>query len=281
MTEAILICEPSPEGILAGIYTAYEQKLDPKHTHIQLGEEENYRLFSEYMQVEADGEKALKVDRSLKKKLGKYTVECLWYAMASEDKDRGDAVYHTVARGLAGAYRGELMDYLQDSYVNLVARLRVNVWREAHRFEGFVRFAELKSGILYSEIEPKNDILPFLGEHFADRFPGENFMIRDKKRDVYLVHQVGKDYFLYKQGRAQSGEKRGREAGSCVEAEQGEAAFLKKEETPGLLYSGKEERIQELFRCFVDSISIKERENRKLQCQMLPLRFRPDMVEFE
>lgn len=259
MTETILLCEESPEGIFTGVYTAYELKLSPNHTHLQLEEIDNYQLFTRYKEVAADAEKAYKVERSLRKRLGAEAMESIWYAMSSYDLRKGDAVYHTIARGLAGAFRGQLMDYLQDPYVNLTAKLRLNVWHEAHQLMGFVRFAQLESGILYSEIEPKNDVLPFLGEHFSDRFPGENFLIKDKGRSLYLIHQPDKGYFLFKNS--------------------GEIPDLPEACSP-LRYSGEEEKIQELFCCFVDSISIKERENKKLQRQMLPLRFRPNMVEF-
>lgn len=251
--ETILLCEPTPEGIFTGVYAAYEQKLNPNTTHIRLGESENYQLFTEYRRVEASQEKAAKVECTVRKRFGSYTAESLWYAIASCHPDRGDAVYHTIARGLAGAYRGELMDYLQDSYVNLTAKLRQSVWSEAHKLTGFVRFAELESGLMYSEIEPKNDVLTFLGEHFGNRFPGENFIIRDKGRKLYLVHRAGQEYFL----------------------------VWDKGEYSRLTYSSGEESVQELFRCFVHSISIKERENKKLQRQMLPLRFRPNMIDFK
>jgi len=253
MNETILICEPCAEGIFSGVYTAYEKKLNPNFTHIQLGEVDNYRLFAEYREVTTDREKAHKVERSLRKKLGDFTAESLFYAVSSAHPDRGDAVYHTIARGLSGTFRGELMDYLQDPYVNLTARLRQRVWHEAHQLMGFVRFAQLESGILYSEISPENEVLPFLGEHFAERFPGENFLIKDKERRLYLVHRAGKGYFL------------------C----QGQ------EDIPLLACSKEEEEIQRLFRCFVQSVSIKERENPKLQRQMLPLRFRKNMIDFD
>lgn len=260
MKEHILICEPCAEGIFSGVYTAYEKKLNPNMTHIQLGEAQNYRLFTEYIEVETDREKADKVNRSLRKKFGSFTMESLWYAASSIHPDRGDAVYHAIARGLAGAFKGELMSYLQDPYVNLTTKLRIQVWHEVHHFMGFLRFAELKSGILYSEIQPKSHVLPFLGEHFADRFPEENFLIRDKGRNLYLVHQAREDYYLFK------GQEEEQEAETAV---------------PRLQYSREEERIQGLFRCFVESIAIKERENPKLQQQMLPLRFRGDMVEYQ
>ncbi len=259
MKENILICEPQVEGIFSAVYTAYEKKLNPNITHLQLEEAPNYRLFTEYIEVETDREKADKVNRSLKKKFGSFAMENLWYAASSIHPGRGDAVYHTIARGLAGAFKGELMSYLQDPYVNLTAKLRNQVWHEVHHFMGFLRFAELKSGILYSEIHPKNHVLAFLGEHFADRFPEENFLIRDKGRNLYLVHQARKDYYLVK------GQEEERETGTAV---------------PWLQYSREEEEIQGLFRCFVESIAIKERNNLKLQQQMLPLRFRGDMVEY-
>ena len=87
------------------MYTAYEKKLEPEITRIQLGRVENYRLFTEYMEVETDGRKAHKVERSLRKKLGAFTAESLWYALSSVHPDRGDAVYHTIVRGLSGALK--------------------------------------------------------------------------------------------------------------------------------------------------------------------------------
>ena len=54
--------------------------------------------------------------------------------------------------------------------------------------------------------------------------------------------------------------------------------ILPLEQLPGL--SQKEAQVQNLFRYFCHKISIKERENKMLQRQMLPNRFRSDMVEF-
>lgn len=49
------------------------------------------------------------------------------------------------------------------------------------------------------------------------------------------------------------------------------------EELPDV--SEEERKIQELFKHFCHKIAIKERENPALQQQMLPLRFRSNMVE--
>lgn len=254
MTETILRCENSPEGIFTAIYTAYEKKLDPAVTHIETEGEANYRLFAVYMEVETQTWKAGKVERSLEKKLGGRAARAIWYAILSEEVQRADAIYHTIALGLAGIQRGSVMDRLQEPCVNLVAKLALRVQNEAHHYMGFVRFTQLESGILYSEIEPKNQVLVLLGEHFQDRFGEENFLILDKRRRQYLVHRKGQDYFLFE----------GEEAG-----------------IGSLQMAEKEEEIQELFRLFVQTISIDERENKALQRQLLPLRFRPNMIDFQ
>ena len=255
MNKNILICESTPEGIFSAIYYAYEKKLNPNITFLQLNEIDNYELFAEYTQVETDYEKAGKVDKTIASRFGEISYSYLWYALYSRENDRGNAVYHTVARGLANAYKGELVNYLQDPYVLAVSKMRQNVWCEAHHYMGFVRFAELQNKILYSEIEPKNHILPLIAEHFKDRFPKENFMIKDKGRNLYIVHEAGKEVVFHQE----------KQAGVMVTEE---------------MYSEDEQEIQNLFRIFHESIAIKERKNTDLQRQLLPLRFRGNMVEF-
>ena len=47
-----------------------------------------------------------------------------------------------------------------------------------------------------------------------------------------------------------------------------------------IVYAEAEAAYQELFKRFCDSIAIESRINPKLQMNMLPLRFRPNMTEF-
>ena len=144
-------------------------------------------------------------------------------------------VYRMIVFGLRGGYKGQLIDCLsQESVIKTVA-LSTTVWHEIHHFYGFLRFQELASGILYAKIKPKANLLKFLGDHFADRFPLENFMIYDEAHDCWLMHEAGKEWFTV--------------AGDLVQ-------------TDGLLtFSSDEWMIQELFCHFVNKIAIKEREN--------------------
>lgn len=251
--ETILICEDSFAGILSGIYDAYAMHCDAASTRIQIGEEGNYRLFAEYINITPDEEKAEKVSRTLQTKLGEDVVYDLHNALASEDTEKGNAVYHTVALALGGKGRA-VMGYLQNDDVRKVFELSRNVWGETHHLYGFLRFEELANGILISRIGPKNNILPMLMPHFSDRFPLENFVIYDEKRKLYGIHPAKRQWFLT----VSDGE----------------------EQETELEYSENEEQMQRLFRYFVDKIAIESRKNLNLQRNMLPLRFREYMTEF-
>ena len=55
------------------------------------------------MQIETDYEKARKVDQTLVKRFGEISYSYIWYALYSRERERGNAIYHTIARGLAKA----------------------------------------------------------------------------------------------------------------------------------------------------------------------------------
>lgn len=254
MEQIILVCEDSDTGILTGVYEAYERKLDHDRTMIQVGEEENLCLFSEYIKIEPSPAKAEKVIRTIEKRFGRETLQIILEALASTDGQKGNAVYHMIVHGLRGGYNGKLIDCLSQESVVKVVALSTTVWHEYHHFYGFLRFQELENNILYAVIHPKNRILPFLGDHFSNRFPGEHFIIYDEVYDMCLIHGAGREWFLI------------------------EAALVPQNQLPQVSF--KEKQIQDMFRYFCKKIAILERGNDPLQKQMLPLRFRPDMVEF-
>ena len=49
---------------------------------------------------------------------------------------------------------------------------------------------------MFSEIEPENQVLSLLGDHFSDRFPRTDFMICDRSHRQCLVHRAGADWIL-------------------------------------------------------------------------------------
>lgn len=257
-------CENSMESIFTAIYRAYEERRDHSKTRIDL--EEDYYLFAEYIPVAAEAGKAQKVARSVRKRFGEKDYLTLCYALASYKPQKGQAVYQTIVKAISGRWpAGRIFEHLADRDVYESFAMARETKNELHHMMGFLRFQEMKNGILYAQFRPKNDLMIFLLEHFADRFPMENFLILDRQRKLYGIHPAGKDWYLAY-----------REQETHDEGEKGEEEFLNVEAE----YSVQEEKIQLLFRQFVKSIAIEERKNETLQKQLLPLRFRPFMCEF-
>lgn len=261
MEEKYLICEDSLEGIFTGIYEAYALREGHTHVHIRLGEEENLRLFAVYQYITPDPVKTDKVVQTLKIRLGEHVYHSLCRAAASCYPDKGEAVYKTVVDALTAGSGRRVMENLKNPYVARCFELARFTANEAHYETEFIRFKELaaresgKTTVLFSGIGPKNNVVPFVMPHFADRLSIENFMIYDENRRLFGVHPAKEDWYLVAAG---------------------EELALK-----GLVLSEKEENYQELFRVFHRTIGIKSRENKKLQRQMCAYRYQDYMVEFE
>lgn len=251
----IFWCEDSLDGILTGVYDAWDSRLGHSNVRLKTEEQDSLELFCEYRQVKTDGEKAEKVLRTIRKRLGEEAFEAVCYAAACTDSGKADAIYRMVVLGLSMKNGPQVVNCLQNPDVSLVMRLRTKAWHEAHRYMGFVRFEELANGVLYSVIEPAYAVLPLLAPHFADRFQQENWVIHDKKRRVMAVHPKCSLWVL-------------------TDAEDLNGDYLERR-------SEREEEFQALWKSFCKNIAIEERKNPRCQQGLLPLRFRPCMTEFQ
>lgn len=258
MEEHVLICEDTMDGILTGIYEAYLYKKNhaiESHDfiHLAVKEPEAHRLFTTYAKIDSDSQKASKVIRTVRRELGEAAYYDLCLAMVSWEEDKADAVYHTVAAGLAHHDRN-ILSRLQEPYIHRAFVCKRNAGNELHHYREFLRFAELENGVLYAKIGAKNHILPFLMPHFSDRLPADDFVIYDELNETLGLHPKFKQWYLAS-----------------------DADF--DEDT--LVFSKEESEYNRLFKQFCKSIAVESRKNPKLQMNMLPLRFRPYMVEFQ
>lgn len=254
MEEKYIVCEDSIEGIFTAVYDAYALREGHEHIHIQIGEEDNYRLFAVYLHSIADFGKTEKVIRTLRNRLGEEAYLQLCQAAASRDADKGEAVYRTVVDGITVGNGRRTMENLRNPHVAKCFELARRTANETHQEIEFLRFRELEQRILYARIGPQNNVLPFVMPHFADRLSTENFMIHDEGRGLFGVHQAGREWYL--------------------------VSDMEDFPTESLKWSSDEKKYQELFCLFHRTIGIQERENRDLQRQMFPLRFREYTVEF-
>lgn len=250
----ILICQNSLEGILTAVYDGWKWGTSGVDVEIATGEPEYPSFFCICHRIEPDTEKAHKVARSVHRKLGLEAYEAVCYSAVSNHPQKGTAIFRVLQQAMKGkVYDRHIMENLADPDVNLLSKLKIKVWHESHRFFGFVRFREIGGGVLFSQIAPENDILEMLGPHFADRFPNENWMIYDSNRKKVLAHPKGSSCTVYTDVQL-SDEHRERLSNT--------------------------EEYEELWKVFCESITIEPRRNPHLQQQFVPLKFRPNMLEF-
>lgn len=257
----IYVCEDSLTGIFSGIYEVWKSKMTAEEAGLEVGDSFERRLFCEYIFCKAEERKALVVIRMIQKNLGADVYEKISYALLSADRRKAEMVFRAMLEAKKLSRKDRLMEHLGNEAVRAVFGMYRQVANEAHHYKGFVRFRELKNKTLFAKIEPKHAVLPCIAEHFADRFPQENWVIYDKTHEVFLIHEKGKRYYFLQQY-------------MCMKGDSGSAQNI----TGG--FSEEEMDYEALWKEFVQSISVAERENRALQNQNLPLRFRTNLVEF-
>ena len=250
----IYICHDRRIGILSAIYDAWKECRD-KEAGIELRGMTEQQLFCEYVEVEESEKKAAAVERLIREHLGQEAYENVCYALLSEDRMKADAVFHVMQAARKIACSTKIMDYLGNPHVAKVFELKRNVANEAHSFIEFIRFRELENGVMFSEIAPKNRVLTCIADHFANRFPLENWMIYDKVHLEFLVHRTKCHWILVE------GQELNREIADRV--------------------SKEEKEYEKLWKGFFHAIAIEERANLRLQRSHMPFRYRNDVVEFQ
>lgn len=250
----IFVCENTVEGIYSGIYDAWKTKMNREELGIVLKGNIEQELFCEYEESEAKYYKSIAIERMILKHLGVDAYKKIYHAILSQDAGRGDAILGMMIEARHISDSRKISDQLGNRDVYKVFELSRRVLNEAHFFKEILRFKELSGGVLFAEIEPENQILVCIADHFANRLPLENWLIYDSVHCTTVVHQKNKKWFLVV------------------------------DETPDYVKtktcSKKEKQMENLWKETCKSISIQERENYKLQRKHLPLKYRKNMIEF-
>ena len=124
--------------------------------------------------------------------------------------------------------------------------LRRQVSNEAHHFREFARFQSLDSKVYDCHLEPKNDVIMLVGNHFSDRMPSEHWMIIDDNRKTSCVHvKDGENYLRY--------------------LTDDEFSVLQKTES-------YEDEYTDMWKTFFHSISIEQRKNYVCQRNLFPIK---------
>lgn len=250
----VFVCNDTVTGIFSAIYDAWKRKPGAEQVGIALRGALEQELFCEYLEVVENEKKAIAVEKLIKTHLGYEAYRDLYYAVLAEDTDKGDAIFGAMLAAKKISDSHKIMNHLSEPNVHRVFELSRKVSNEAHFFKELVRFRELYNGVLFSKINPRNQVLTCIAEHFSDRLPLENWLIYDETHHMALLHRERRGWVLIV----------------------GEEIHLEKTK----IFTEEEMEFERLWKGFTESISIRERENPKLQRQHLPLRYRKDIVEF-
>lgn len=256
----VFVCKDTVTGIFSALYHAWKECVKGERCGIALENAVEQELFCEYYDVEESEKKRAAVEHMILTNLGVQAYRDIYYAMLSSKPDKADAILGvmTEARNLKDSTR--IMEHLSHPKVERVFSLSHMVSNEAHALKEFLRFRELENGVLYAPITPQSRILVCIAPHFSNRFPLENWMIHDKTHHQFAIHEAKKKWVL--------AEENDLNVGGIVDYERFDRI------------SEKEEVYMQLWKGFVKSIAIGERENPKCQMSHLPLKYRPNMTEF-
>lgn len=244
MTEMVYYYDGTFDGLLCCIFDSYANKEVP--TAIYRDEDDMPTLFAS-RSIQTDHGHANRVLRKVVK-CSPYAAELLHKGFLTCLPDKEIHLYRLVAKLLREGT--SFLRNFSDETLHPIAAAVQHLNGEAHLLKGFVRFSEL-GGVLGSEIEPKNRVLPILRSHFCARYRDEKFFIYDRTHKEALFYAAGKaviqplDFF------------------QMAPPDEMEAHY------------------RVLWKRFYDTIAIKERYNPKCRMTNMPKRYWSTMTEFQ
>ncbi len=247
----VYLCDNSIEGIFSAIYKAWEA--GTSHTDVRCADVvSNYSLFENYINVRTDLTLSDKVANTIKLKLSNDIYEMIFTVAQSIADNKASVIYHCLQKMFK--YGASVLQNINDEYIFQFNKIYKKAANEAHFYIEILRFNENANGFLTAKIEPDNNIIYMIIDHFTDRLHCENFLIYDVRRNIAYIHMNNNTAFFYNDYNNE---------------------LLKQLDD----FSDNENDIQNLWIKFYNTIAIKERTNYKCQMNMLPLKYRKYLPE--
>lgn len=247
----VFSCEREFTAILSCIYVAGKCGLGSENFRLAFEPIEQISLFEQYVHVDADEEKASKVERTIVNMISYEFYGEVMYCTGAYESDTLDAIYRVIALGFK--YGPRVLEMYNCPAVARFLEISKRYGSEAHSFREFSRFTRIGDAYV-AHIEPKSHVLLPVAEYFADRCPSENWMVVDDVHREAVVHPVNEHYYLRK---------------------------LSAEEYERLLQTDKvEDEYTSLWRTYFDRIAIEARVNYRCQLNHFPKWKRKHVTEF-
>lgn len=243
----IYLYDDTFEGLLTSIYDAFYSNGSPPTSIYGKSQTNTPLLLGNIVEISTDINKFKKVKSAIINKINFLSLKKIYFAFLSNYEDKGIIIFNYLK--IAFKLGPDVHDFLNIDVIRLVDNITKNVLNECHRFEGFIRFNQIEEKLLYSSIEPDNDILELIGDHFKNRFPREYFIIHDISRQKALIYNTN----FY------------------------EIIDMDIETYEKLKFHNDE--YTDLWKTYFKATTIQERKNLKLQCRMMPKRYWKHILE--
>ena len=173
----------------------------------------------------------------------KNILKQLYYVFLSTDDNKELIIYYFLLNSLK--YKGKIIYMRNLRCVDKVSKISHYVSREAHKLKGFTRFKELENRVLYAEINPLNNVLELLSNHFKNRLKNELWIIKDVNRKMLSIYDKNNFYII----------------------NESDFKLLNNK------LSNNEKNIQNMWKSFYKTIGIKERKNDCCRMNFMPKKY--------
>jgi probable DNA metabolism protein len=235
------------EGLLTCVFEAFNRREFPQYI---VGNDVLPPLFSSSFRVITDETKSKRVLNGLRKKISPSALRMLFVDFLSEIDGVEIIIFHYIRKAVT-ADKSIEMNFTDEDVLEL-SKIYKKVIREEEHVRQFVRFQKTADNIYFAVIEPVYNVLPLSEGFFKTRYADQQWIVYDVKRKYGLFYDL-----------------------NTVET----VCFDNLDISP-LTGSVNPEKLDEselvfrnLWKDYLNAITIRERTNLKLQRQHMPVRF--------
>jgi probable DNA metabolism protein len=245
-TNEIYLYDGTFEGLLTVIFDCWNNKsLSGIYT-----EKLHQPKFTELITaVTTDESKAFRVQAWILNAFGEKILTKIYRAFLTEEEDVEIYIFRYLK--LLFKKGKSIFKDIADPLIDRIENYERAFSGETHKMYGFTRFEETKDGILFSIINTRYNQLEPLMKFFCNRYSGKRIVIYDLGREKAAVYDGINSYLI------------------------DNPPWINK-----FINCKESGAYEKMWREYLEALSIKERKNYKLQRQMMPLRYRPFMTEF-
>ena len=160
----VFTCRDNWEDILTCIYEAWASGKGHRNIRLELEPVSQQELFCEYIHIDAEEQKAMKVCSAIRKKISWQAYQWVYYAAHSARPEKTECIYRFLILGFH--FGKKITEMLTENTVMWIMELSRRVTNEEHIMREAARFTCHERGIYVCHIEPEHDILLMLAEYF-------------------------------------------------------------------------------------------------------------------